>query len=122
MADGSSRHGMLAILWALYGILMIVVVAFVLVYHATLRLMWGAVLVRVPDPYSWMAAFHFYLIGVLALGIISALFSFLACATLLSGAQSSRMWGLIAAALALLGPPPGVALGAFTAAILWHER
>ena len=115
------RHSTLAILWALYGIVMIVHIAYIIVYHGTLRLMFGALLVRVPSPLTWMTFFHFWLIGALGLFVVSALFSFLACATLLSGAASPRTWGLIAAALALLGPPPGVALGAFTAAILYHE-
>jgi hypothetical protein len=116
MADPSRRHSTLAILWALYGILSIVMLAYVIVYHATLRLMFGALLVRVPNPYIWMSAFDFWVVAVIILFAASALFSFLACATLLS--SSSRTWALVAAALALLGPPPGVALGAFTAAIL----
>src|ERR1700683_3073692 len=115
MPDERSRHSTLALFWALYGVLMIVMVAYLIVYSGTLRLMFGALLVRVPDPLAWMTVFHFWLIGALALGALSAFSSLLACATLFSGAASSRTWALIAAALALLGPPPGIALGAFTA-------
>jgi hypothetical protein len=121
MADPSRRHSTLGILWALYGILCIVMLAYVIVYHATLRLMFGALLVRVPNPYIWMSAFDFWVVGVIILFALSAFFSFLACATLLAASPSSRTWALIAAALALLGPPPGIALGAFTAAILYSS-
>jgi hypothetical protein len=118
MAIESNRYGTLGILWALYGVFMIAVAAFIIVYDATLTLMWGAIINRVPNPFAWMSFFHFFLAATVVMAIISACLSFAAAFAFMRGGSSLRTWGLLAAAFGLLGAPPGIALGAFTVALL----
>jgi hypothetical protein len=119
MERQSSRYGTLGILWIVYGILMIMAAAFIVVYNGTLTVMWGAIITRVVDPFTWMGAFHLFLGATVVMALISAFFSLAAGFALMRGAGSSRRLGLIAAAFGLLGAPPGVALGAFTLAMLY---
>jgi hypothetical protein len=101
----------LGILWAIYGILRVLAAAFLLLYSGTLTLMWGALLNRVPDPFSWMTLFHFVWAGAVALAIFSALFSFLAALALLGRTGSAPRLAVIAAFLGLISGPLGIALG-----------
>jgi hypothetical protein len=119
METRGNRFGTLGILWLIYGIVMIVAATFVVVYNGTLTLMWGAIITRVPNALTWMSAFHLFLVATIIMALISAFFSFAAGFALMRGASSSRKLGLIAAAFGLLGAPPGVALGAFTVAMLY---
>ena len=119
METRGTRFGTLGILWIIYGIVMIVAAAFMVVYNGTLTLMWGAIVTRVPNALAWMSAFHLFLGATVVMALISAFFSFAAGFALMRGASSSRTLGLIAAAFGLLGAPPGIALGAFTVAMLY---
>ena len=119
METQGNRYGTLGILWLIYGIVMIMAAAFIVVYNGTLTLMWGAIITRVPDALTWMSAFHLFLGATVVMALISAFFSVAAGFALMRGAGSSRRLGLIAAAFGLLGAPPGVALGAFTVAMLY---
>jgi hypothetical protein len=101
--DESRRHPTLGTLWLLYGVLMLGAAAWIVVYNRTLTLMWGAIINHVADPLTWMTLFHVFLVATVVMALISGAFSFLA-------------------AFALLGPPPGVALGAFTAIALFPLR
>lgn len=108
----------LGILWAIYGVLLIVGGAWLLLHEPVLTLMWGALLNRVPNPFSWMDFFHFRLYGRVALDLIAAVFSFLAAMGLIQGSRLGRRLGLVAAFFGLTSGPLGIALGAFTVAIL----
>ena len=119
METGGSRFGTLGILWLIYGIVMIIAAAFILVYNATLSAMWGAIVSHVAHPFTWMGAFHLFLGATVVMALISAFFSLAAGFALMRGAASSRTFGLIAAAFGMLGTPPGVALGVFTVATLY---
>jgi hypothetical protein len=114
----TSPMSTLGILWAIYGIVRVLTAAFLLLYSGTLTLMWGALLNRVPDPFSWMTLFHFVWAGAVALAIISALFSFLAAFALLGRTGSAATLAVIAAILGLISGPLGVALGVPTLIIL----
>jgi len=121
MESRGSRFGTLGILWVIYGIVMIMAAAFIVVYNGTLTLMWGAIITRVPNALTWMSAFHLFLGATVIMALISAFFSLAAGFALMRGAASSRKFGLIAAAFGMLGTPPGVALGAFTVAMLYPQ-
>jgi len=54
--------------------------------------------------------------------VIPEVLSLSAALALLRGAATARTIGLAAAAFGLIGTPVGIALGAFTAAILLPER
>jgi Na+/H+-dicarboxylate symporter len=118
MTNHNRRFHTLGILWTAYGILMLAAGLWIVLYNRTLTLMWGAIVSRVPDPFTWMDAFHFFLVLAVIMSVISAIFSLLAAAALLGGTASARKLGLIAALFAMLGTPLGIALGVFTVAIL----
>jgi hypothetical protein len=104
----------LGILWVLYGLLRLIGALGVFLYSATLTLMWGAVITRVPNPFTLMDLFHFFLIFVIILGIVAGVVSIIAGMALMSGGASARKLGLIAAFFGLTNGPLGIALGAFT--------
>lgn len=112
----------LGILWAIYGLLLILGGVWLLLYEPVLTLMWGALLNRVPNPFAWMNFFHFVLYGKVILDFIAAIFSFLAAMALVQRSQSGRKLGLIAAFFGLIAGPLGIALGVFTVAILIPQR
>jgi hypothetical protein len=119
MEIDSDRYRTVAVLWGIYGVLMIAAAAWIIVYNRTLTVMWGAIISRVANPFTWMSAFHLFLGATVVMALLSAVFSLLAAFALMSGTGSSRRLGLIAAAFGMLGTPPGVALGVFTVAILF---
>jgi hypothetical protein len=109
----------LGVLWLLYGVFRIIGGVWLLIYSPVLTLMWGALLNRVPNPFGWMDLFHVYLVLAIILAAISTIISLLAGATLLTGARSARTLALIAAFLAIISDPLGVALGVFTIVIVF---
>jgi hypothetical protein len=108
----------LGILWAIYGVVLILKAVWILLYEPTLTVMWGALLNRVPDPFAWMNMFHFILYGRVVISFIAAIFSFLTAVALLQSSSSERRLGLVAGFFGLISGPLGIALGAFTVAIL----
>ena len=108
----------LGILWILYGLLRLVGALGVFLYSGTLTLMWGALLSRVPDPFTLMGLFHGFLIFVIILGIVAGVVSIIAGLNLMSSAASARTLGLVAALFGLTNGPLGIALGTFTLVFL----
>jgi hypothetical protein len=108
----------LGILWVLYGLLRFVAALAVFIYSGTLTVMWGALLTRVPNPFTLMDLFHFFLIFVIILGVVAGVLSIIAGLALMSGGQSARGLGLLAAFFALINGPLGIALGAYTLVVL----
>ena len=108
----------LGILWLVYGALGIAKGVWLLLYRPVLRLMWGALIDRVPDPFTWMAAFDTLLLLAIAVMLIAAVFSVLAGWSLVARKPSGRPLVLIAAFLALLTGPLGVALGVYTLVVM----
>jgi len=119
METDGHRYGMLGMLWAIYGVLMIAGAAFMIIYSGALTVMWGAIVTRVANPLVWMSAFHLFLGATVVMALISAALSLLAAMALMRGAASLRTLGLAAAAFGMLGTPPGIALGVFTVALLF---
>lgn len=108
----------LGIWWVLYGLLRLLGALAVFVYSPTLTLMWGALLSRVPNPFTLMDLFHGFLIFAIILGIVAGVVSVLAGLNLMSGAESARSLGLVAAFFGLVNGPLGIALGAYTLVVL----
>lgn len=108
----------LGILWIVYGVLRLVAALVIFLNSATLTVMWGALLTRVPNPYTLMDLFHVFLIFAIILGVVAGIVSILAGLGLLSGGASTRSLGLLAAFLALISGPLGIALGAYTLVVL----
>jgi hypothetical protein len=108
----------LGILWVIYGLLRLIMALGVFMWSTTLTLMWGALLARVPNPFVLMDYFHLFLGFAIVLGIVAGIVSIAAGLALMSGGESSRKLGLVAAFLGLINGPLGIALGAYTLVVL----
>ena len=108
----------LGILWILYGLERFAVALGMFLCIPTLTVMWGALLTRVPNPLTLMDLFHLFLIFAIILAVAAGIVSILAGLALMSGGPPTRKVGLLAAFLALLSGPIGIALGAYTLAVL----
>src|ERR1700682_3080164 len=117
MESGASMRN-LGILWVLYGILRLVAALGIFLYSGTLTVMWGALLARVPNPFTLMDLFHVFLIFVIALDVVADIVSIIAGLALISGGPNARRVGMLAAFLALINGPLGIALGAYTLVVL----
>jgi hypothetical protein len=111
----------LGILWVLYGVLRLVGALGLFLYNGTLTLMWGALLSRVPNPFTLMDLFHGFLIFAIILGIVAGVLSIIAGLGLMSSGTSARTLGLVAAFFGLTNGPLGIALGAYTLVVLVPE-
>ena len=114
METRNDRRNGLSALWMVYGVICIAKAAWIVVYSATLTLMWGAIINHVANPFFWMSAFHIWLTGAFIVLAFTALFSFLAAVALRGARAKGRAWTLVASVLAILTGPLGIALGAYT--------
>ena len=106
------------ILWVIYGLLRWVMALGIFMWSTTLTLMWGALLSRVPNPFALMDYFHLFIGFAIVLGIVAGIVSIVAGLALMSGGESSRKLGLVAAFFGLINGPLGIALGAYTLVLL----
>lgn len=112
-------HRTLGIVWLIFGVVRALGAVWMALYSGTLTVMWGALLNRVPDPLSWMTIFHFFLIAAIVFYVILAIVSFLAGFSLLSRPASAGGIALVAAFLALVSGPLGVAIGVPTIVVFF---
>jgi len=112
----------LGILWILYGLERFGVALVTFFCIPTLTVMWGALLTRVPSPFTLMDLFHVFLIFMIILGIAAGIVSIMAGLALMFSGPSARKLGLLAAFLALINGPLGIALGAYTLVVLAPGR
>ena len=108
-ADSST----LGALWIVYAILRLVAVILLVLYTGTATVMFGALLTRVPDPYTLMTIFHILYVAAIIVTALSGLFGLLAGLALLGG-KSARTLSLVAAFLSLSDLPFGTTLGIYT--------
>jgi hypothetical protein len=108
----------LGILWILYGLERFVVALAMFLCIPTLTVMWGALLTRVANPFTLMDLFHVFLIFAIILAVVVGIISIPAGLSLMSGGPSARKLGMLAAFLALVSGPFGIALGAYTLVVL----
>jgi len=100
--------------WLLYGIFRLVVGICLIVLSGTATVMFGALLNRVPDPFTLMAVFHVAYVGFVILAVLGGIFGVLAGLTLLVNQQSARTLALVAALLSVSDIPIGTTLGIYT--------
>ena len=101
-------------LWIFYGIIRLVVVVLLILYSGTATLMFGALLTRVPDPFTLMSIFHFLYLVATIVTVLAGLFGVLAGLALLAGRTSARSLSLAAGFLSLCDIPLGTSLGVYT--------
>ena len=114
----STQPRILGLCWIVYGVLRLAMTFWLLSFTTTARLMFGALLTRVPDPFSLMSLFHFLYLGVIIWSAVSGVVGILAGVTLLSGQRSARPLAIAAALLSLSELPFGIALGVYTLVVM----
>ncbi|HEY2351624.1 MAG TPA: hypothetical protein VGH83_03870 [Candidatus Acidoferrum sp.] len=117
-ATGSATVGSggrpLGLCWIVYGIVRLIAAVWMLSFAGTATVMFGALLTRVPNPYSLMSAFHLIYTGWTVLSAASGVFGVLAGVAMLVGAGASRILALVAAFLSVPFLPVGTTLGIYT--------
>ena len=108
------RRVPLGLCWIVFGIFRLIVALWMFSFAGTATVMFGAILTRVPNPYSLMSAFHLIYTGWIVLSAASGILGILAGITLLSGAGISRMLALLAAFFSVAFVPVGTTLGIYT--------
>jgi hypothetical protein len=97
-----------------FGIFRLIVALWMFSFAGTATVMFGAILTRVPNPYSLMTAFHLIYTGWIILSAASGILGILAGIILLSGAGISRILALLAAFFSVSFVPVGTTLGIYT--------
>jgi hypothetical protein len=100
--------------WVVYGVLRLIAALGLFVFMPTTTVMFGALLARVPDPFTLMTVFHFLYAVMIVLGVLCGVCGILAGAALLAGKQSGRSLALVAGFLSLSNIPLGTTLGIYT--------
>lgn len=117
-SDSTERMGVrqfpLGLYWIVFGIFRLIVALWMFSFAGTATVMFGAILTRVPNPYSLMSAFHLIYTGWIILSAASGILGILAGITLLSGAGISRILALVAAFFSVAFVPVGTTLGIYT--------
>jgi hypothetical protein len=108
----------LGLCWMVYGMLRLAMAAVLAIGSATATVMFGALLVRVADPYSLMTVFHLTYMLFILFSLLLGVVGIVAGAALRSGTESSRRLTLFAAILAVSQIPIGTTLGAYTLVVL----
>lgn len=110
-----ARHfRILGVCWLLYGILRLFFAAWLALVNNTATVMFGALLNRVPDPFSMMSGFHFLYGFVIVLSAVVGILGIVAGLGLLSGASVGKPLAIAAAFLSLSSIPLGTTLGIYT--------
>jgi hypothetical protein len=104
----------LGALWFVYAILRVIMAVFLVVFSGTMRLMFGALLTRVPHPLAWMSAFVVVYWIVIAWCIVCAILSFIAAGALLVETRAAGSLARTAALVSLPEVPFGLVLGVYT--------
>jgi len=109
----------LGIVWIFFAALCVLEAAWLALNANVLRLMWGVVLQRVPNPYPWLGLFNLVILCGIVLLIATALFAILGAIALMRPRGARPGWAVVAALLGLIcGGPVGIALGVYTLILL----
>ena len=91
--DSGGRRSMLGVLWLVYGVIRLVAAFWLFYMIPTATVMFGALLIRVPDPVTLMSAFHFIYAVMIIWSAACGLFGLLAGLALLAGWGAARTLG-----------------------------
>jgi uncharacterized membrane protein len=112
----------LAVCWLLYGVLRLAMAVWLVSFTPIATVMFGALLVRVADPFNMMSAFHLFYTFAIVLSAVCGIIGLLAGLALLSGWRAGRILALIAGFLSLSELPLGITLGVYTLIVLLPQR
>jgi hypothetical protein len=114
----SAHLRVLGICWVIYGVIRLFAAVWLVSFSNTATLMFGALLGRVPDPFTMIAFFHFLYTVVVALSVVCGALGILAGWAVLAGQRSGRTLTLIAGFLSLSEIPLGITLGTYSLIVL----
>jgi hypothetical protein len=114
----STQTRLLGVCWIAYGVLRLAMTVWLMTFTTTATLMFGALLTRVPDPFTLMSVFHFLYLGITMWSAVAGVLGMVAGVMLLSGLRSARVLTIVAALMALSELPVGIALGIYTLIVL----
>jgi hypothetical protein len=104
--------------WIVYGIARVLLAFWLLAFHITAKLMFGALMTRVPNPYTLMDSFEVFYTAIVIFSVICGLLGVLAGLALLATWSAGRPVALAAAFLPLSELPLGLMLGVYTIVVL----
>jgi len=108
----------LGICWFLYGVMCLAAASLLIAFSGTATVMFGALLSRVPFPFTLMDLFHvWYALAVIETAVCGV-FAIVAAGGLGAGSRWARPAMLIAGFLALPQLPLGIMLGTYTLIVL----
>ena len=113
-ASPRTNSSTLGALWIIYALLRLAAVILLVLFSGTATVMFGALLSRVPDPYTLMTAFHVIYICAVIVTTLSGLVGLFAGLALLAGKSSARSLAIVASVLSLCDLPFGTTLGIYT--------
>ena len=108
----------LGICWIVYGIFRLAMGVAAVVLAPTATVMFGALLTRVPDPFTWMDLFHVVYAGCAALSFVCGILGILGGFLSLGNPQRGRGLLIAASFLSLSDLPVGIAIGVYTLIVL----
>jgi hypothetical protein len=103
----SAHRRILGVCWIVYGILRLIMGICLVLFSGTATVMFGALLVRVPDPFALMGDFHIVYAAIVVLTVLCGLFGLLAGLALLANQRPARTLALLAAFLSISEIPLG---------------
>lgn len=110
----ASSTKFLGVCWIIYGLARILLAFWLLAFEVTAKLMFGALLSRVPNPYAMMDHFHIVYYAIVVISIVIGALGIVAGLALLAGWSIGRGLALCAAFLSLPEMPLGIMLGVYT--------
>jgi hypothetical protein len=119
-SPSNSRN--LGICWVIYGVIRLLAAVWLVGFNATATVMFGALLTRVPDPYSLMSAFHLLYLVAIVWSVAAGLLGIVAGLALIGGKAAGRSLGIIAALFSVSEIPMGVTIGTYTLVVLLPTR
>jgi hypothetical protein len=108
----------LGICWIVYGVIRLCIALWLTTFSVSATLMFGALLTRVPNPFTLMSAFHFIYLGIVVWSAVAGVVGMVAGFALLAGQRSARALVIFAAFLSLCEFPLGIALGVYSLIVL----
>ena len=108
----------LGICWIVYGIFRLAMDVAAILLASTATVMFGALLMRVADPFLWMDFFHVFYACCVAINLIAGVLGILGGFALLRHAPSGRGLLLAASFPSLSDLPVGIALSVYTLIVL----
>ena len=100
--------------WMVYGIARILAALWLMAFEPTAKVMFGALLSRVANPYAMMDHFHIVYFGIVVISFVCGALGILGGLALLTGSSVGRTLALWAAFLSLPEMPLGLMLGVYT--------